>query len=54
MDRALLGKALIQLSVDEWGCTTSLVVVWPEETCPGAYRLYGRINEELQAGLSQG
>ena len=27
--RALLSKALIQLSADGWGCTPSLVV-WPE------------------------
>ena len=33
LGRALLSKALIQLS-DEWGCTSSLVVVWPEETQP--------------------
>ena len=32
--RALLSKALIQLSADGWGCTPSLVVVWPEETQP--------------------
>ena len=30
--RALLSKALIQLSTDVWGCTLSLVVVWPEVT----------------------
>ena len=28
--RALLSKALIQLYADGWGCTPSLVVVWPE------------------------
>ena len=28
--RALPNKALIQLSADGWGCTPSLVVVWPE------------------------
>ena len=33
--RALLSKALIQLSADRWGCTPSLVVVWPEATQPG-------------------
>ena len=32
--RALLSKALIQLSADGWGCTPSLVVVWPEATQP--------------------
>ena len=34
MGRALLSKALIQLSADGWGCTPSLVVVWPEATQP--------------------
>ena len=39
--RALLSKALIQLSADMWGCTPSLVVVWPEATQPWrVYRLY--------------
>ena len=32
--RTLLSKALIKLSADEWGCTPSLVVVWPEATQP--------------------
>ena len=32
--RALLSKALIQLSADDWGCTLSLVFVCPEETQP--------------------
>ena len=32
VDRALLIKALTQLSADEWGCNPSLVVVWPEVT----------------------
>ena len=32
--RALLRKALIQLPVDGWGYTPSLVVVCPEETQP--------------------
>ena len=30
--RALLSKALIQLSSDGWGCAPYLVVVWPEAT----------------------
>ena len=30
MGRALLSKALIQLSDDGWSCTPSLVVVWPK------------------------
>ena len=32
--RALLIKALIQLSADGWGYTPSLVVVWSEATQP--------------------
>ena len=32
--RALLSKALIQLSADGWGCTPFLVVVWLETTQP--------------------
>ena len=32
--RALLSKTLIQLSANGWGCTPSLVVVWPEVTQP--------------------
>jgi len=32
--RAFLSKTLIQLSADGWGCTPSLVVVWPEATQP--------------------
>ena len=30
--RALLSKALIQLSADGWGFTLSLLAVWPEAT----------------------
>ena len=30
MGRALLSKALMQFAADGWGCTPSLVVVWPE------------------------
>ena len=30
----MLNKALIQLSVDWWGCTPSQEVVWPEATQP--------------------
>ena len=52
--RALLRKALIQLSAVEWCYTPSLVVVWPEATQPGVYRLYGKVNGELQEGLYQG
>ena len=32
--RALLSKALIQLSADGWGCTPPLVGYWPEATQP--------------------
>ena len=32
--RALLSKALIQLSADGWGYSPSLVVVWPEASKP--------------------
>ena len=32
--RALLSKALIQLSADGWGGTPSLVIFWPEVTQP--------------------
>ena len=32
--RALLSKALIQLSAEGWGCTPSLIGVWPEVTQP--------------------
>ena len=34
VSRALLSKALIQLSADEWDYSPSLVVVWPEATQP--------------------
>ena len=45
MGRALLSKALIQLSAKEWGWAPSLVVVWTEFfPSPGFYRLYGRVN----------
>ena len=32
--RALLSKALIQLSTDGWGSVPSLFVVWPKVTQP--------------------
>ena len=38
MGRALLSKALIQLSADGWGCAPSLVIVWPERPSPGVCR----------------
>ena len=50
--RALLSKALIQLSADGWGCTPSLEVVWPERPSP-VYGLYGRVNGDLQEGFHQ-
>ena len=34
VDEALLSKTLIQLSANGWGCTPSLVVVFPETTQP--------------------
>lgn len=48
VSRVVLSKALIRLSVDGWGCTLFLLVVWAEATCLGAYRLYGRVNGSLQ------
>ena len=40
--KASFSKALIQLSADGWGCTPSLVVVWPEVTKPwGLWSLVG-------------
>ena len=39
MGRALLSKALIQLSADGWGCAPSMVVFWPEVTQPWTRRL---------------
>ena len=44
MGRALLSKALMQFAADGWGCTPSLVVVWPEVTSSG---VYGRVNGEF-------
>ena len=34
VSRALLSKALIQLSADGWGCAPSLVIFWPKATQP--------------------
>ena len=45
LGRILLSKALIQLSADGWGCTTSLVVV--------CLRLYYRVNGEFLENLHQ-
>ena len=30
VSRALLSKALIQLSADGWGCARTLIAFWPE------------------------
>ena len=50
--RALLTKASVQLSTDGWGCTPSLLVVWPEVTRPwGDWGLCGRVNDELPSGF---
>ena len=45
-------KTLIQLSADVWGCASSLLVIWPEMTQPWGLWLYGRVNGNLQEGLS--
>ena len=34
MGKAVLSKALIQLSADEWGDAVFLLVIWPETTQP--------------------
>ena len=31
--RSLLHKALIQLSADGWGCSSSLLIFWPQPSC---------------------
>ena len=47
--RALLSKALIQLSADGWSCAPSLLVIWPEATQSwGLLQLYDRVNGNLQ------
>ena len=43
--RALVSKALTQLSADGWGRTPSLLVVRPS---PRVSSLYGRVNVDLQ------
>ena len=48
--KALLSKALLQLSAVGWGCAP-LLVVWPEATQPGVYWTYGRVNGDLQEVL---
>ena len=50
--RTMFSKALIQLFADEWDCTPCWLfgLRWPS---PGVYRLYGRVNGELQEGLCQ-
>ena len=32
--KAFLSEILIKLSIDGWGCASSLLVVWPEVTQP--------------------
>ena len=51
--RALLSKAVIQLSADGWGFDPSLLFGLRQH-CPGVYRLYGRVKDDLQEGLCQG
>ena len=51
--RALLSKALIQLSADGWVCTSSLLLGLRLPSL-GVYRLYGKVDGELQGGLHQG
>ena len=51
--RALLSKAVIQLSADGWGFDSSLLFGLRQH-CPGVYRLCGRVNGDLQEGLCHG
>ena len=53
--RALLSKALIQLSTGGWGCTPSMVVVvWPKDTHPWGSIVGLMVNSkgDLQVPLS--
>ena len=54
MGRALLSKALIQLSADGWHCTSSLVVVWPERTQPSGLSVPHPSGESLPTHTSPG
>ena len=49
--KAMLSKSSIQLSTDGWGCTSSLLVVWPEATHP--WGLWLKVNGDLQEDLYQ-
>ena len=50
--KALLSKTLIQLSVDGWGGTPSLLFGLRQPS-PGVYRFYSRVKGNLQEGLCQ-
>ena len=47
MGRALLIKALIQLSDDRWGC-----LAWNDPAL--GLQVYGRVNDDIREGLHQG
>ena len=54
---SLLSEALIQLSADGWWMGVvlpSCLLFGLRRPSPGAYRLYGRVNGDLQEGLCQG
>ena len=52
MGKAVLSKALIQLSADQWGGAVFLLVIWPEMT--QLCGLDGRVSGNLQEDLCQG
>ena len=54
VSRALISRALIQLSADGWSCTLSLALVWPSQPSPGVCRLYGKVNGKLQKVIPRG
>ena len=54
MSRALVSKALVQLSVDGWGCTPSLELFSLRQPSPGVYSLSSRVNGDLQEVYSKG
>ena len=45
-----LRKSLCSLSADVWGCVPALLLVWPEESSTGAYRLLGGARSWYQDG----
>ena len=49
--QGLAYKSLIQLSANGWGCTLSLLVVWPEAN--HSWRPYGGATGEVQKDLYQ-